>query len=51
MLSITTSSPFLYFADHEDEEMRRKVAEGRKKEFAAFGLSEDIPDPEDQNTY
>ena len=46
-----TSSPFLYFADHEDEEMRRKVAEGRKKEFAAFGFSEDIPDPEDQKTY
>ena len=42
-----TSSPFLYFADHEDKEMRRLVAEGRKKEFAAFGFGEDIPDPED----
>ncbi len=46
-----TSSPFLYFADHEDEEMRRLVAEGRKKEFAAFGFGEDIPDPEDVKTY
>ncbi len=46
-----TSAPFLYFADHEDEEMRRLVAEGRKKEFAAFGFGEDIPDPEDQKTY
>ena len=46
-----TSSPFLYFADHEDEEMRRLVAEGRKKEFAAFGFGEDIPDPEDGKTY
>ena len=46
-----TSSPFLYFADHEDEEMRRLVAEGRKKEFAAFGFGGDIPDPEDQKTY
>ena len=45
------STPFLYFADHEDEEMRRLVAEGRKKEFAAFGFGEDIPDPEDQKTY
>ena len=46
-----TSAPFLYFADHEDEEMRRLVAEGRKKEFAAFGFDKDIPDPEDRKTY
>ena len=46
-----TSSPFLYFADHEDEEMRRKVAEGRRKEFAAFGFGDDVPDPEDPKTY
>jgi maltooligosyltrehalose trehalohydrolase len=46
-----TSAPFLYFADHEDEEMRRLVAEGRKKEFAAFGFDGDIPDPEDRKTY
>ena len=46
-----TTSPFLYFADHEDEEMRRSVAEGRKREFAAFGFDGDVPDPEDQQTY
>ncbi len=46
-----TSSPFLYFADHEDEEMRRSVAEGRKREFAAFGFDGDVPNPEDQKTY
>ena len=46
-----TSSPFLYFADHEDEEMRRLVAEGRQREFAAFGFDGDVPDPEDQKTY
>jgi maltooligosyltrehalose trehalohydrolase len=41
------SSPFLYFADHEEEEMRRLVAEGRRRDFAAFGWDEeDIPDPE-----
>jgi maltooligosyltrehalose trehalohydrolase len=45
------SSPFLYFADHEDEEMRRAVAEGRRREFAAFGFSDDVPNPEDQKTY
>ena len=46
-----TSAPFLYFADHEDEEMRRSVAEGRRREFAAFGFDGEVPNPEDQKTY
>jgi maltooligosyltrehalose trehalohydrolase len=46
-----TSSPFLYFADHDDEEMRKSVAEGRKNEFAAFGFDGDVPDPEDNESY
>jgi maltooligosyltrehalose trehalohydrolase len=46
------SSPFLYFADHEDEEMAKLVAAGRKKEFAAFGFDEaEIPNPEDRETF
>ena len=45
------SSPFMYFADHEDEELRKKVAEGRKQEFAAFGFAGDVPNPEDAQTY
>ena len=46
------SSPFQYFADHEDPEMARLVAEGRKKEFAAFGWSPDsIPNPERPETF
>ena len=32
------SSPFQYFADHEDPELARAVSEGRKREFAAFRL-------------
>jgi len=45
------SSPFQYFADH-DEEMARLVSEGRKREFAAFGWApESIPDPEDVGTF
>jgi maltooligosyltrehalose trehalohydrolase len=46
------STPFLYFADHEDEEMRRMVAEGRKKEFADFGFDGDeLPNPEEESTF
>ncbi len=46
------STPFLYFADHEDPEMAKLVAEGRKKEFAAFGWDEaQIPNPEDLSTF
>ena len=46
------SSPFLYFADHGEEEMMRRVAEGRKNDFVAFGfLEEEIPDPGDVRTF
>ena len=46
------STPFLYFTDHEDEEMRRLVAEGRRRDFAAFGWDEaQIPDPEVFETF
>ena len=45
------STPFLYFADHEDEELRKQVAKGRREEFAAFGFGDDVPDPEDPATY
>jgi maltooligosyltrehalose trehalohydrolase len=46
------STPFQYFADHEDPEMARAVKEGRRGEFAAFGWQpEDIPDPEDVKTF
>ena len=46
------STPFLYFADHEDEEMAKLVAEGRKREFADFGFDGDeIPNPEDPSSF
>ena len=46
------STPFLYFADHEDVEMAKMVSEGRKKEFAAFGFGEDeVADPENVETF
>jgi maltooligosyltrehalose trehalohydrolase len=46
------STPFLYFADHDDPAMAKLVAEGRKKEFAAFGWDEaQIPNPEEMETF
>lgn len=46
------SSPFPYFANHDDPEMARAVSEGRKKEFAAFGWDPDsLPDPEKRATF
>lgn len=46
------SSPFQYFADHEDPELARQVSEGRRREFAAFGWDPAIiPDPEKPETF
>lgn len=46
------SSPFFYFTDHEDPELGRKVTEGRRREFAAFGWNpEEIPDPQAATTF
>jgi maltooligosyltrehalose trehalohydrolase len=46
------STPFQYFADHEDPEMARSVKEGRRSEFAAFGWNPtEIPDPESVETF
>ncbi len=47
-----SSSPFLYFAYHDDEDMAKLVSAGRKHDFAAFGfLEEEIPDPGDLLTF
>jgi maltooligosyltrehalose trehalohydrolase len=47
-----SSSPFLYFACPDDEQMIKNISEGRKKEFAAFGFEkEEIPDPADLKTF
>jgi maltooligosyltrehalose trehalohydrolase len=45
------SSPFLYFTHHEDEELGKKVSEGRTNEFSGFGWqSHEIPDPQAAET-
>jgi maltooligosyltrehalose trehalohydrolase len=46
------STPFQYFADHDDPEMAKAVKMGRRGEFAAFGWNpDDIPDPEAVETF
>jgi maltooligosyltrehalose trehalohydrolase len=46
------SSPFQYFANHQDPELARAVSEGRKEEFSTFGWnSASIPDPESPATF
>jgi maltooligosyltrehalose trehalohydrolase len=46
------SSPFQYFANHQDPALARAVSEGRRKEFSAFGwVPAAIPDPESQATF
>jgi len=46
------SSPFQYFADHQDPGLARAVSVGRRKEFEAFGWDPNsIPDPEKHETF
>jgi maltooligosyltrehalose trehalohydrolase len=46
------STPFQYFADHDDPEMARSVSDGRRREFEAFGWDPAvIPDPERLETF
>jgi maltooligosyltrehalose trehalohydrolase len=44
--------PFQYFTDHQDRELGRAVAQGRRAEFASFGWAPDeVPDPQDPATF
>jgi maltooligosyltrehalose trehalohydrolase len=46
------STPFTYFADHSDPELRKSVSEGRCKEFAALISDPDcVPDPHAVETF
>lgn len=45
------STPFQFFTDH-DEELGRRVTEGRRREFEDFaGFGGDVPDPQDPQTF
>jgi maltooligosyltrehalose trehalohydrolase len=43
--------PFLYFTSHGDAALAEAVRKGRREEFAAFGWSGEIPDPQDEATF
>src|SRR5262249_46334561 len=45
-------TPFLYFTDHQDAALARAVSEGRRREFARFGIEpHDVPDPQALETF
>jgi maltooligosyltrehalose trehalohydrolase len=45
-------TPFQFFSSHEDPQVARATAEGRKAEFAEHGWNADeIPDPQDPETF
>lgn len=45
------TTPFLFFTDH-NEELGRRVREGRREEFADFaGFAGDVPDPQAETTF
>jgi maltooligosyltrehalose trehalohydrolase len=47
-----SSSPFQFFSSHQEPDLARATAEGRKREFAEHGWEADeIPDPQDPATF
>jgi maltooligosyltrehalose trehalohydrolase len=45
------STPFFYFTDHQNKELGRLVAEGRRQEFATFGWANEVPNPQLPETF
>jgi len=45
------TNPFQYFTSHGDPGLASAVTKGRREEFAAFGWSGDVPDPQDESTF
>jgi maltooligosyltrehalose trehalohydrolase len=42
---------FQFFTDHIDPAIAEATREGRREEFAAFGWGDDVPDPQDVETF
>ena len=45
------TAPFQYFTSHGDPALVEAVRRGRHEEFAAFGWEQNVPDPQDEQTY
>lgn len=45
------TAPFLYFVSHSDPALIEAVRRGRRKEFASFAWSGDVPDPQAESTF
>ncbi|GGH65371.1 malto-oligosyltrehalose trehalohydrolase [Filimonas zeae] len=45
------TTPFFFFADHSDEQLRQSLREGRKKEFEAFQWDAEPPDALDEKVF
>ncbi len=45
------SAPFHYVIDHGDPDLVEAVRKGRRAEFARFGWTEDVPDPQAPATF
>ena len=44
-------TPFYYFVSHSEEHLIEAVRNGRKEEFEEFGFGEEVPDPQDEQTF
>jgi maltooligosyltrehalose trehalohydrolase len=45
------TAPFQYFVSHSDPDLIESVRKGRQEEFAAFGWTDEAPDPQAEETY
>jgi len=45
------TAPFQYFTSHGDAALVEAVRKGRREEFAAFGWTGSVPDPQDEETF
>jgi maltooligosyltrehalose trehalohydrolase len=44
-------APFLYFTDFQDAALQAAVTRGRQEEFASFGWTGDVPDPQSPTSF
>jgi maltooligosyltrehalose trehalohydrolase len=45
------ANPFLYFVSHGDPALIEAVRKGRREEFASFGWTGEVPDPQAEETF